>query len=301
MKLYYFCFLPLAFLSCKKNSSHPLKHKIDVQGHRGARGLYPENSLIGMIKAVEMGVNTLELDVVISKDQRVILSHEPFLNHEICLDTLNQSISVEDERRFNLYQMNYSTIKTCDCGTPVHPRFPKQKHLLQYKPLLSELLDSVENYISENQLSRVNYNIEIKSQPATDSIYHPSPKQFVDLVMKVVNGKNITNRTTIQSFDVRSLKEVKENFPDVSIALLVEKEKSAGVMLDSLGFKPDIYSCDFTLIDKSMITQLQEQNIKVIPWTVNHEFDIQKCMTWGVDGIISDYPDRVISIIEQVK
>ena len=99
------------------------KRKIDVQGHRGCRGLYPENSLIGFQKAIELGVQTLELDVVISKDNKVVVSHEPFMNHEIALDAFGNEILETNEKQFNLYHMPYDSIKLYDCGTKIHPRF----------------------------------------------------------------------------------------------------------------------------------------------------------------------------------
>ena len=123
--------------------------EFDIQGHRGCRGLLPENSIVAMKKAVDLGVTTLELDVVISADHQVLLSHEPFLSHEICLDSNGNEIYENNEKSYNLYKMNYDEIRKCDCGSKIHPRFLSQEKVKTYKPLLSEMIDSVENYIQK--------------------------------------------------------------------------------------------------------------------------------------------------------
>ena len=130
-----FCFSLLFFLM---NCNEP--KIIDIQGHRGCRGLMPENTMEAFKKAIELGVQTLELDVVVSKDNTVIVSHEPFMNSVICLDINGLEIPKTDEEKYNLYQMTFDSIKQFDCGTKHHPRFPNQQKIKTYKPALSEVI-----------------------------------------------------------------------------------------------------------------------------------------------------------------
>ena len=158
---------------------------MDIQGHRGCRGLYPENSLPAFSKAIALGVHTLELDVVISKDHKVVVSHEPYMNHEIALDVYGNAISQDNELNHNLYQMSYDNIKRYDCGSKVHPRFPEQKKLNVYKPLLEEVIDLADELTNKT----IRYNIEIKSLPEYDGIYSPPVEEFVQLVIEVIYSK----------------------------------------------------------------------------------------------------------------
>lgn len=269
----------------------------DIQGHRGCRGLLPENTIEAMKKAIDLGVTTLEMDVVISKDKQVLLSHEPFLSHEICLDKNNIEITSSNESSYNLYNMNYSDIKNCDCGSKIHPRFLEQQKLKTYKPLLSDVIDFTENYIAKNYPGRViQYNIETKSDPKGDTIYHPLPDVFFDLLVAVIQSKKITERTYIQSFDVRTLQHIHKKYPEFKTVLLVENKLSIANNLKRLGFLPDVYSPEFVLLNAKKVKYLQKKGIKVIPWTINKKEDMQKIIDFGVDGLITDYPDRYFEL-----
>ncbi|HSZ26331.1 MAG TPA: glycerophosphodiester phosphodiesterase family protein, partial [Cytophagaceae bacterium] len=96
-------------------------------GHRGCRGIYPENTLEGFRRAIDLGINSLELDVVVSKDRQLVVSHEPYMNPEICLKPDGSEITPSEEKQYNLYTMTYEEIKKFDCGLKIHPRFPNQK------------------------------------------------------------------------------------------------------------------------------------------------------------------------------
>ena len=285
-----FIFFPLILFS----------QNFDIQGHRGCRGLFPENSIEAMKRAIDLGVTTLEMDVVISKDKQVFLSHEPFLSHEICLDKNKNEITEANERSYNLYQMNYDEIKTCDCGSKIHPRFLDQQKLETYKPLLSDVIYFVEEYISKLQKGdlgkKIYYNIETKSDPKGDGIYHPEPKEFVDLLISVLKNTTISDRVYIQSFDVRTLQYLYQKYPKYKTVLLVENKMSIEENLKTLGFKPNVYSPEFILLDEKKVKLLHKKGIKVIPWTVNKTEDMQKVISYGVDGLITDYPNRYFEL-----
>jgi len=272
---------------------------LDIQGHRGCRGLLPENTIPAFLKAVELGVTTLELDVVISQDKQVVVSHEPFLSHVICRTPSGETIAAEDEKKYNLYEMPYDVIAQCDCGSQPHPQFPEQENFTAYKPLLSEVIDTVEQFIARKGYEPVLYNIETKSSEAGDDIFHPKPAEFTDLLLSVINEKNLQKRVVIQSFDVRTLQEIKQKKPELRLALLIGNTDSPKENLDKLGFTPAIYSPYYKLVDADLMKLAKRQEMQIIPWTVNEPEDIKNMLEMSVDGIISDYPNRVIDLVKE--
>ena len=276
----------------------PLSINFDFQGHRGCRGLMPENTIPAMLKAVDLGVTTLEMDIVFTKDNVAILSHEPFFNHEISTKPDGQYINEAEEKSFNIYKMTFAQTQKYDVGLKQHPRFEKQQKLKVAKPSLSSLIDSVENYTTINNKPKLLYNIETKTTPETDKIFHPTPAAFVDMLMKVIQQKKIEERVIIQSFDRRTLQYLHKKYPSIKTALLVEglDKNSFRKQLKDLGFNPAIYSPEQVLVNPNLITECHKRNIEIIPWTVNDKKEITKLKKMGVDGIISDYPDLFKSI-----
>lgn len=270
-----------------------------IQGHRGCRGLLPENTIPAFIKAIQLGVTTLELDVVITKDNKVLVSHEPWLNHEICLDTKGNEIPKEAEMSFNLYQMMYDDIKQFDCGSRAHQRFPSQTRIKAYKPLLEEVIDSVENYCEQNNIEKISYNIEIKSLPLGDNLFHPQPKEFCEFVVSLIAEKNI-KQFNLQSFDLRILKYLHLEHPQIKLAMLIENKNSIEDNIIQLGFVPQIYSPDYHLVNEQTILFCKKNNMQLIPWTVNEKEKMQELINLGVNGIITDYPDILISLLNSI-
>ncbi len=269
--------------------------EFNLQGHRGYRGLYPENSTIGFLKSLDVGVNTIELDVVISKDKHVVVSHEPWISKNICIDQNGNRI-INDKENFNIYSMEYNEIKKFDCGIIGNEKFPDQKKISVFKPTLNYVIKIIENYIKEKGYKPVNYNIEIKSSNETDLIFHPDVKEFSELVVNNIKNNKILERTTIQSFDFRVLKYINKNYPEIGLSVLVSENYDPQKNLDDLSFLPDIYSPNYKFINKEDLEYLKKKKIKIIPWTVNSYSDIAKILNLGVDGIISDYPERVLEI-----
>jgi len=270
--------------------------QLDKQGHRGCRGLYPENTIPGFLKAIDLGVTTLEMDLVITKDKKVILSHEPFFNHEITTLPNGEYVSESNERELNIYEMVYSKVKKYDVGQKVHPRFLQQQKIKANKPLLTEVIDSVEMHAKTNNKQPLFYNIETKIQPQTDNVYHPEPQEFVDLIMAVILEKKIQNRVIVQSFDSRSLQYLHQKYPSIKTALLVEAfdKKSFEKQIEDLGFTPTIYSPAQELVDLNLVQECRSKKMKLIPWTVNDIETIRKFVAMGVNGIITDYPNLFI-------
>ncbi len=267
--------------------------QFDIQGHRGCRGLLPENSIPGMLKAVDLGVVTLEMDLVISKDGVVLLSHEPWISSEIC-DSAGVEL-VSDKERYSIYQMNFQEIAAFDCGSRVLARFPDQEKMPTSKPSLESVLNAVVKHCAENSLELPRLNLETKSTPEGDSVFHPNPSAFVDAIASVVNDSPFKDKIILQSFDPRTLEYAKLAYPKWRIALLVGGDQSPEKALKNLSFQPDIYSPSYKAVTLNRITRLHDLGIRVIPWTVNDIEEARKLFGWGVDGLITDYPNLITS------
>ncbi|MEM7655644.1 MAG: glycerophosphodiester phosphodiesterase family protein [Bacteroidota bacterium] len=285
----------LFLLSCGPQEEAP--QTIDVQGHRGCRGLLPENTIPAFLKALDIGVHTLELDAVITQDKQVIVSHEPYMSHEISTTPEGELVSEEDEKFHNIYQMTAEQVQTYDVGLRPHLRFPNQEKMAVHKPLLSEVIAAAETAQAAAGRPAVRYNIETKSQPQRDSVFHPGPEEFVDLLVEVMEAGGILERSTLQSFDVRTLQVAHTKYPELDLVLLVENQMSLEENLELLGFVPEVYSPYLEFVDEQMVKTCAAKGMALIPWTVNEATDIDLMLKLGVDGIISDYPDRVMKAL----
>jgi glycerophosphoryl diester phosphodiesterase len=275
--------------------------KFDVQGHRGARGLMPENTIPAFLIALDSGVTTIEMDLAVTKDRKLVVSHEPWMNHLICLDPSGNTIDSAQAMRTNIFQMMYDEVKLWDCGSKGNARFPEQQKFKIAKPLLIDVIAAVEAHIKSYSRYEVDYNIEIKSDPRGDNAYHPTPQEFSDLVVSTLTEYLPMERVVIQSFDFRVLQYIHKHYPKIKLAALVENKKSVDVNLKELGFIPHIYSPDWKLLTMGDIKYLHTkkpdsvkngQKLRVVPWTVNQEKDMKALKKMGVDGLITDYPNR---------
>ncbi|MBC7615101.1 MAG: glycerophosphodiester phosphodiesterase [Pedobacter sp.] len=267
------------------------QHKFDVQGKAGCRGIMPENTISGMIKALVLGATTLEMDAVISKDKQVVLSQEPYFNHEISLSPDGKPIAFKDEKRHNIFKMNYEEIKKYDVGSKLHPRFPGQQKFKTYKPLLAEVIDSVENYVKLYGLSKPDYSIETKLIPKGDGEFQPDPATYIELIIEIVKKRRLEKRVIIQSFDVRTLQYLHGKYPKIRTSLLIDEKEDFENNMKELGFNPTIYSPYSVLVGKTLVDKCHALGIKIIPWTINSTKEITYLMNLGVDGIITDYPN----------
>jgi len=265
----------------------------DIQGHRGCRGLMPENTIPAMLKALDLGVITLEMDVVITKDKKVVLSHDQWFSEEITTKPDGTYMGPREEKKFNIYWMTYEEVKTFDVGMKPHPRFPQQQKMKAVKPLLSDVIESVQQYMMTRKKPFPYYNIETKSNPESDGVFHPKPDEFVELLMAVIKEKGIGDHVIIQSFDFRTLQYLHKHYPEMKTAMLIEDfdKRSLKEQLKALGFIPTIYSPDYSLINEGLLKKCHQKKIKVVPWTVDDKETIDRLKAMGVDGIITDYPN----------
>ncbi len=278
-------------LSCAPGHKTMKTSAFDAEGHRGCRGLMPENTIPAMLHAIDLDVTTLEMDVHITKDSQVVVSHDAWFNPDITTKPDGNFITANDHS-YILYNMNYDSISKYDVGFKTYDKFPQQKKLYVSKPLLSVLIDSVEAYCKAKHKT-VSYNIEIKSSPGGDNIYHPEPAKFTELLMAVINQKQIQQRVIIQSFDFRSLQYLHAKYPAIKTSALIDAndKRSLDKVISDLGFIPTIYSPVYQLVTDKLISECHQKNIHIIPWTVNELAEMKRLKNSGVDGLISDYPN----------
>jgi glycerophosphoryl diester phosphodiesterase len=272
------------------------KSEFEVQGNRGARGLMPENTIPSMIKALEVGATTLKMEVVISKDKQVVVSQEPYFNHVISISPTGEVITLKNEKKFNIYQMNYEEVKQFDVGSKPNPRFPQQEKFRVEKPLLSDLIDKVEFFASKKKKSKPHYNIETKLIRKGDGEFQPSPEEYVELLMAVIKAKKLEKRVTIHSFDMRSLQYLHQKYPQIPTSLGIDEKEDFENNIKALGFSPTIYSPYMPLVGKGLVDKCHAAGIKIVPWTINTVKEIIYLKNLGVDGIVTDYPNLMAEI-----
>jgi glycerophosphoryl diester phosphodiesterase len=281
--------LALALLTLPSAAQpHP---PLDIQAHRGGRGLMPENTIPAMRRALALGATTLEMDAAISQDKQVLLSHDPYLNADFVYRPDGQPLTKDEGQALKIYGLPYAEIRRYDVGSHGNPRFERQQKLLTYKPLLAEVIDSAETCARRTHRPAPYYNIETKTTPAGDGINHPAPAEFVRLLLTVIAQKGVQNRVIIQSFDPRTLELVHRAQPQLRTALLVDNSDGLEVNLRRLSFVPSIYSPQYKLVTPTLVRACHQQHLQVIPWTVNSPADIIQLLQMQVDGLITDYPD----------
>ena len=269
---------------------------VDVQAHRGGAGLMPENTLEAMIAAVDLGVNTLELDLVLSGDGQVVVSHDSYFHSRYSIRP-DSSLVMRGEPKEWLYKMSYEEITKYDVGSRKSEVWPDKKCFPALKPLLSELIDSVESYTKENLLSPMRYNIEVKSnQGSGEGVDWADYKVLSDACLEVLLSKKLGDRLVVQCFDVRALNYMHSKYPDVKYSyLLSTDDTNLETALAKLDFTPAWLSPHHSVTDAELVKKCHEKGMRIVPWTVDDPEDIKEMLSLGVDAIISNYPDRVLS------
>lgn len=269
----------------------------DWQGHRGARGLLPENTIPAFLRALSYPeVSTLELDVVISKDNRVIVSHEPWMSAEICTGPDGKKMSETEADRVKIMDLTTSDIATYDCGQLPHPRFPDQAKRPAQKPTLAAVFAAVDRYCVQQERPSPHYNIELKYEADHEGVYVPSRARFAELVIEDLDAWGHPELVTLQCFDPPTLAVIRKLRPEIQLAYLDEFPGELRKKMDAIGFVPPIYSPYHIHVDEDIMRQAEDLGMRVIPWTVNTVDEMKKMIHLGVDGIITDYPDRIAAV-----
>lgn len=273
------------------NQFNPL---FDVQGHRGARAFWPENSIAGFEYATSLGVTTLEMDVVVLATGEVLVSHEPWLNPIICANA--DGTKLPTDSAVSLFNMSLLEIQQCDCGSFGNPLFPRQEKVVAYKPTLAQVVQAVDRVKRPVGLGPVRFNIEIKFDPADVGRLYPEAGVAVNAVLALLRQLSVTTRTTVQSFSSEVMEAVHAGNSGVTTAWLMEQGMGVDEALGLLGFRPDIYSPQHALLSAEQVARAHELGVKVLPWTVNDADRMRELMEWGVDGLITDDPALALEL-----
>lgn len=296
-------------------------HAFDLQGHRGARGLAPENTLEAFALALSIGVTTLELDLAMTKDNVLVVSHDRRLNPDHTRGSDGKFLDKEGPpiRSLTLAELKQYDVGQLKPGTAYAASFPEQKPADGARiPALTELFDLVKRAGAEH----VRFNIETKITP-TSGNETPEPEMFADALAEVVRKSELTARVTIQSFDWRTLKAMQRIAPEIERVCLTAEALTfdtikrgeagpspwlAGLDIDDFaGSVPRLVQAAGCAVWSPLHRNAKEDDVaaakalglKVIPWTVNERADMERLIALRVDGIITDYPDRLRAVMAE--
>lgn len=272
--------------SSPPNVSTPQK-PIQIHGHRGSRGTHPENSLPAFEEAFSAGVHWIELDLVLSKENIPVISHDPTISVDLCLDAQKKPLS----RLIPVKLKTLKQLKTFDCGSVPNPLFPEQK---QAPGSTFLTLEEVLIWAQKQPSGKIRFNIETK-MGAPKKEFEPNPRKFVDSVIRLLRKYHQVENSILQSFDFRTLVEAKKMEPKLRLSALFDKPGAICKVTKELGAQ--IASPAFSLVTPSLIQECHSSGIEVHPWTLNHESEWTLALSLGVDGIITDYPRKLVSFL----
>ena len=292
-------FVLLAAASCVNKES---EYTVDVQAHRGGMGLYPEESLDAMINSVKLGVNTLEMDLCVTQDGVVILSHDLYFHHRYATYPDGTPVMSGDPKVY-LYHWSYSEIVKWDVGQKYNPEWPERNYMPEVKPVASDVIRAVEKYTADNNLPPMYYNIEIKSSEAEgEGVLWPEYHEFTDICMAMLESLNLGDRLIIQCFDERALNYINEKYPGHRLSFLWEGyEKDFDHNMTLVNFIPEWVSPEHDNVDSLFMAKAHKLGMKVVTWTVDNPADMERLMDLKVEAIISNYPDRLLKAVEDYK
>ncbi|UWX57710.1 glycerophosphodiester phosphodiesterase [Chlorobaculum sp. MV4-Y] len=257
----------------------------EIQAHRGARAFYPDNTPQAFCKAADLGCFVIELDLNVSNDLCLVVSHDPWV-----------SASGDDSSKHYLYSMNYDEIAQLDCGE-ASANFPFQQSVRAVRPKLSEVFRTVEEQLRRaRRPGEMIYNLEVKSWPGLDGTAHPPPEEYAALVIREIGASKLERRVRLQSFDDRILVAARNLAPTLCYGLLVEERAVFDSFPERPGFVPEYVNPRLDLVDESLVSWLHGLGAKVVVWTVNHPEDMLRMKRLGADGIITDHPEVALHL-----
>jgi glycerophosphoryl diester phosphodiesterase len=253
-----------------------------VHGHRGARAVSPENTLPAFEYAIEVGADVLELDLAVTKDDVLVVSHDPVLNPQICRGSAGASV---------IRQLTLAELRRWDCGSLRNPRFPKQQPVPRTRiPTLDEVLVLAGR-------GNFQFNIETKISPDQPQ-YTPSPEEFARMLLDRIRAHRLESRVIVQSFDFRTLRAMKRLAPEIRLSALhgsgdrdfVSIAREAGA---------SIVSPNHRLVTRAKVEAAHEAGLQVVPWTANTPREWDRLIEAGVDAIITDDPGGLIRYLKE--
>ena len=280
--------------------THP---SFEIQGHRGARGLFPENTLHGFQAAADLGLRTMELDVGTTRDGAVVVHHDPALNPDTTRDGAGQWLDGPGPllRDLTLAQLREYDVGRLRPGTTYAEAFNSQApHDLARVPTLDEVLALD---------ATLCWNIELKVMPDRPA-WTISPEEMVERVLHVVGAAGAVSRVALQSFDWRAPRHLRRIRPAIAVGWLTAATSLSdaplwlGRYVADIAEVPDAIAAEgggtwapqFASLTPSLVERAHDLALRVVPWTVNAVEDMRRLIDWGVDGLISDWPNRAIAL-----
>jgi glycerophosphoryl diester phosphodiesterase len=287
----------------------------DLQGHRGARGLAPENTLPAFARALTIGVTTLELDCGLTEDGVVVVAHDRRLNPDIARGPDGRWLAGRTRtlRELSFHELQRYDVGRLRPGSDYSKRFPEQRRMDGVR--IPKLVDVFE-LVRKARNDAVRFNIETKLSPlAPDET--AAPDEFARAVIEAVRAGGVERRTVIQSFDWRTLAVVQREAPEIATAYLTSEADNLreaggtpspwtnGIRLADHGSVPRmvksaggaIWSPNYRDLDDALVKEAKGLGLQVLPWTVNDRPDMERLIDAGVDGVITDYPDRLRDVM----
>jgi glycerophosphoryl diester phosphodiesterase len=274
--------LPILILAAQALTAADLP-KILVHGHRGARARMPENTIPAFRYAIEQGADVLETDMAVTKDNVVVLSHDPRLSEPICAGPASGKL---------IRELTLAETRQWDCGAVRNPGFPEQR------PVPGTRIPTLDDLLSLASLGKFEFNIETKSFPENPS-YTPDPGEFARLVLQAIRKHGLEKRVILQSFDFRTLAAMRKLAPEIRLSALTQTDQRdfAAIAADAAG--AEIVSPLYSLVTREKVAAAHKAGIQVAPWTANNVADWDKLIDAGVDAIITDDPAALIAHLKQ--
>lgn len=291
-----------ATLACNR-ISHPAADAAlpTIHAHRGGAALMPENTIEAMQNAIALGVPVLELDLHVTADSQVVVSHDPWLNPIKILAPDGTPLDTAASSRIAIYSLPYGSLRLYDAGSLHNPAYPRRRDVACHIPLASTLIDSSEVTARRLGLPAPGYNIEIKSWPTKDGLLSPDYKTFADLCMSVLLSKDLGDRLIVQCFDVRTLQYLHQKYPTTRLSYLVEKDgRDYGTQMAELGFTPFAYSPESQLLTVDVLARVHQSGMIAVPWTVDDKDEVARLTRMSVDAIITNAPDSVRKWVKDI-
>jgi glycerophosphoryl diester phosphodiesterase len=251
-----------------------------VFGHRGCRGIYPENTIEGFRKAISFGVDGIELDVVVNKNQELVISHESYIDTNYCLT------NKLDDESLNIYKMNIEQIQRIDCGSKFVKEFPNQLKIKERKPTFKEF---------KKELNEYNGDIlfEIKCEYNLVNEYFPEYENYAKIIFEETRYSKHLDKIYFMSFDYRILNELFKIMPNSKYIYLssnIDFKKE----MKLLNFEPFGVGLDYNIISQKIIDLVHNKKQIIYGWTINDEKNSKILTSMGLDGVITDYPNIIM-------
>lgn len=283
--------IPLSLLAALVLGQALAAQAFDLQGHRGARGTAPENTLPGFAAALSLGVATLELDVGVTRDGVVVIHHDRRLNPDIARGPDGRWIDAPGPllRELDFEELRHYDVGRLRPGSEYAARFPDQAPADGARiPRLAELFALVRKAGND----QVRFNIETKISPAAPAETLP-PAQFALALIAAIRAAGMAERSSVQSFDWRTLQAVERAAPEIATAYLTGRRRGGSQPKAVHAAGGRLWSPNYEELDSAALIEARALGLKVVPWTVNEPGFIARFLDLGVDGIITDYPQRV--------